>query len=433
MNKKIVDILSPEEVKKKTNKKAGEEFSSSRPAWRLKIPKIKPPRFGIPLFLRGKKTLILILLILAAVGVFSYSYFALARTRIEIWPETERLTFETELTVDEKIKELDFLTKTAPGKISERTEEITQKFPSSDKALIKKRAEGIIRVYNGYSISPQVLIATTRFVSADGKLFRTPTRVTIPGGHYERGRLVPGFLDVKVKADQPGEENNIGPTTFSIPGFAGTARFAKIYGKSFQPMTGGEIREVVRVSQEDLDRAKRILNEKAAETCSVALKAETTPEFDFLKEAIETETLESSADVEVGTEIEEFNFQVKVRCRALVFKIEDIRNFAINLIAAQVAENKIVVPESLKINYLLERVDLKKGRMVLSLSLTAYVYSSIDQLSLQNGLAGKSLTEARVLLENLPQVNKVYVKPWPFWVKNIPEDLDRINIELRFD
>jgi len=420
MNKKIIDILSPKEAEKKGDKK----FSLQKPHWPPKVPKIKLP----------KKTLIFILLILAVAGVFSYSHFALARAKIEIWPKTERLTFETELTVDEKTKGLDFLAKTVPGKISERVvEEIIQKFPSSDKVLTEKRAEGIIRVYNAYSTSPQILVARTRFVSADGKLFRTPTKITIPGGHYEKGKLVPGFLDIKIMADQPGEEYNIGPTTFSIPGFAGTPRFVAFYGKSFKPMAGGEVREVVLVSQEDLDRAKASLNEKATEICFTALKNETTPKFDFLKEAIETKILESSADVEVGTEIGEFNFQAKARCRALVFKIEDIRNFAIELIADKIVENKIVVPESLKINYFLERADLEKGKMVLSLALTADAYSAIDRISLQKGLIGKSLTEARALLENLPQVNRAYVRLWPFWLKGLPEDLDKINIELRFD
>ncbi len=420
MNKKIIDILSPKE----TEKKADKEFSLQKPAWQPKIPK----------FLGNKKTLIFISLILAAAGAFSYSHFVLARAKIEIWPKTEHLTFETNLTVvDEKNKELDFLAKTAPGKIFERAEEITERFPSSDKLLIEKRAEGIIRVYNAYSTSPQILIAATRFVSADGKLFRTPTRITVPGGHYERGRLVPGFLDVKIRADRPGEEYNIGPTTFSIPGFVGTAKYAAFYGKSFKPMTGGKVKEVTVVSQRDLDRAKESLNEKAAEACFTALKNETTPEFNFLKEAIEVKILESSADAKVGTETEEFNFQAKARCRALAFKIEDIRNFALEFIATKMAENKIVVPESLEINYFLERIVLEKGEMVLSLTLTADVYSSIDRPFLQKGLAGKSLTEARVILENLPQVNRAYVGLWPFWLKDLPEDLNKINIKLRFD
>ncbi|MEK6555804.1 MAG: hypothetical protein AABZ31_11215, partial [Bdellovibrionota bacterium] len=40
---------------------------------------------------------------------------------------------------------------------------------SSGKTIQEARAKGVIQVYNAYSTEDQVLIANTRFISADGK------------------------------------------------------------------------------------------------------------------------------------------------------------------------------------------------------------------------------------------------------------------------
>ncbi|GAI28904.1 unnamed protein product, partial [marine sediment metagenome] len=242
MAKKIFDILPPKEFEKKKV----EEF----PLEKEYQPQFKKPEFKI------KKSSFFIPFVLILIGIFCY--LTLSKAEIEIWPESEVLTFETKLTIDKTAENVDFSNKVILGKIFEAEKTITEEFSSSGTVLKEKKAEGVIRVYNAYSTSPQVLIARTRFVSDGGKLFRTPTKITIPGGHYENGKFVPGYLDVQVKADQPGLEYNIDPSTFSIPGFAGTARYTKFYGKSFQAMTGGFSEEVPQVTQEDLDQAQKI-------------------------------------------------------------------------------------------------------------------------------------------------------------------------------
>lgn len=427
LNKKIFDILPPEQKEKKITK---ESFFSKQHR-QLKTPKIRLPGFRIPSFLRSKKILIFALLILIITGFFYF--FTLAKAEIKIWPEIERLIFETEIIINEKVEELDVLAKIIPGKSFEIEESISQKFSSSGKTLVERKAEGIIRVYNTFSTSTQVLVAKTRFVSADGKLFRTLNRIVVPGGRYERGKFIPGYMDVKVRANQPGEEYNIGPTTFSIPGFVGTPRFIAFYGKSYEPMVYGKSREVVYVSQGDLDEAEAILNKRIKEICFAVLKKEIAPKFDFLEEAIKIEILESFSEVESGAEIEEFNFQIRAKCRVLAFEKKNIENFALDFIIAEIIEDKALVQKSLEINYSFEKTDFKTGKVFLSLSLVGDIYSAVDQIFLQKELAGKSLTEAYLLLENLPQTNKVYIRLWPFWLNNLPKDLNKINIELKFD
>ena len=404
MTKKVIDIISPTAFRKDKLKQ---------------VAQVNPIEFKKK---KGdKKSLIFILTTIALLGIFTYAYFVLPKAEIKIWPKTELLTIETELIVGKEI----------PGEVLESVKRIDQKFLSSDKFLRETRAEGIIRLYNNYSTASQALIPRTRFMSACGKTFRTPVRVVIPGKRREAGAWVPGTIDIRVIADQPGNEFNIDPTAFSIPGLVGLPRFTAIYGRSYQPMTGGEMREVVRVSQKDLDLAKNILIERAEDACLDVLNA--NQEFSILKEAVEMNILESFADVKVGTEVKEFTFQKKIKCKTIAFKTDVLKKFALDFITNQLPENRLIVPESFKIDYFFESMDIDKGEMVLSLDLAADIYSTIDQSALRKELAGKSLTEVQTLLENLPQINKVYVDFWPFWVKSVPKNLDRIIIELMFD
>ncbi len=420
MAKKIVDILPPKEFEKKKV----EEF----PLEKEYRPRFKKPEFKISKKLSSS---FFIPLVLILIGIFCY--FTLSKAEIEIWPESEVLTFETKLTIDKTAENVDLLNKVIPGKIFEEEKTITEEFSSSGVVLKEKKAEGIIRVYNAYSTSPQVLIARTRFVSADGKLFRTPTKITIPGGHYENGKFILGYLDVQVKADQPGPEYNIDPSTFSIPGFAGTARYTKFYGKSFQAMTGGFREEAPQVTQGDLDQAQKMLEEKALKDCKAALKEKISPEFILLDGILDSKIIETFSLARPKEELEKFSFQVKTSSTALVFKTEDAENFARDFIFSQIPEDKQLYQESLKITYSLENVNLELAKATLSLQMEAKIYSDIDTENLKKGLSRKSLTEAKLFLEDQPQITQVLVKFWPFWVKKVPEDIEKIKIKLNLD
>ena len=376
----------------------------------------------------GKKFLTSLLTILFLAAIFSY--FTLSKAEIEIWPETQTLNFQQKITIDKEINQADLQNKTLPAELIEIEKTLAQEFPSSGKVLKENRAEGVIRVYNAYSTSLQVLIANTRFVSTEGKLFKSIKRVTIPGGKYEKGKLQPSYLDVEVKAAEAGEEYNIGPSTFSIPGFAGTARYTAFYGKSFSVMTGGFRGEVSQVTQGDLDRAKDILVENLFKEIETVFKNKTSKDYVLLDKASEKEILEASSLAKAGAELESFHFQVKAKLKALVFKESDLNLFTKDYILSQTPEDKKIYEESLETNFSPEKIDLESGKIILNLEFSAKIYSDINQQSLKEALKGKSSAETKIFLENQHQIIKAEVKFWPFWVKRVPQDLEKIEIKL---
>lgn len=418
MKKKVIDIQYPQKLEEKKKEKTTPPIQFKKPESKILLPKIRYKRF-------------LFLIPVILIGVLCH--ITLSRATIEVWPETEIKNFETKVTITKEVESPDFSAQVLPGKIFEKEKTFSEEFSSSGKKLVEKKATGQIRIYNNYSTSSQVLVATTRFVSADGKIFRSIGRVTIPGGQYEKGKLVPGYLDVQVEADKPGPEYNIGPSTFSIPGFAGTDRYTKFYGKSFESMKDGELKEAPQVTKEDLQKAEDSLTEKAKKEIENLLKLDIPSEFVFTEGALEKKILETFSLAKAGMEAEKFTYQVEVQATSLLFKKDDIENFAKSFIASQLSEGKTFYPPSLKINYSPENINLEVGKIILNLEMETKIYSEIDEIYLKKGLMGKSLAEAQISLENQPLITKSQVKLRPFWLRNIPEELEKIDIELRVD
>ncbi|MDP3995651.1 MAG: hypothetical protein Q8P74_00125 [bacterium] len=386
------------------------------------------------------KWLIFSLLLLISLG--SFCYFTLSKAEINLWPNTEELSLEKDLTVSQGVDRTNASLGTIPAQTFQREKEVTATFQSSGTALKEEKARGVLRVYNDYSTSPQVLIATPRFVTptddGEGKVFRTPVAVTIPGGTYEGGKLIPGEIDVEVVADQSGPEYNIDASVFSIPGFAGTDKYTKFYGRSFEPMTGGLREERAVVTKEDFDGAKDSLLKQAKEECEKLLAGELQSEevsskfYYFPNESLSEITKEFPMAA-IGEETEEFKFQVKASCQTLIFRKEDLWNFTKDSLLSLASQGYELYEESLKVNYSPQAINLESGEVAILLNASVKAYSGINVSNFKDALAGKSLLEAKLFLEGQPNITKVSVRFWPFWVGKVPEDLDRIEININID
>jgi hypothetical protein len=413
MPSKILDILPPGEKKKEEAAKK-EVLKKEKPEFKFKI--------TFPKFTLKKGLVFLPLFVLLFFFTLS---FRLSKVEIKIWPEVETPNFRAKITVDKEIENPDFNAKVIPGKIFEVEKNVSGEFSSSGKVL--KKAEGIIRLYNNFTTQDENWLSGTRFVSSDGKLFKSKDKISVPGAQIKNGKMIPSYVDVSVIAAEGGADYNISPSKFSIIAFRGTPRYTKYYGESFEAMLGGG--EVPQVKKEDLENAQNFLIEKAKTESKAALKEMIPSEFLFSEDALETKILEKFSLTKERTEVEKFNFQVKAKSTTLAFKRADLNNFAKDLILSQISEGKKLFEESLRIEYSPETTNYETGKISLSLNFSAKIYSEIDVNVFKKGLIGKSLTETRTFLENQPDIIRSEVRFFPFWIKNIPGDIEKIKIQ----
>jgi hypothetical protein len=272
-------------------------------------------------------------------------------------------------------------------------------------------------------------VATTRFQSPEGKIFRIDRNIIVPGAEIEEGKIVPSSIEVEVIADQPGTDYNIGPTNFTIPGFKGTPKYASFYAKSKTEMAGGFTGKVKVVLAEDLERAEEDLTEELKNEVNQTIQEQIPTDLKLVEGGLK-EKITKVSTVEEGTEADNFTIEIKAIVRALLFKEEDLKSLAdLNLIS-QIRENKMPLPETQQINYEEPVIDWTKGEVTFNLHINEGVVWQIDTAALKKDLAGQSEVEVRSYLANRSEIEKAKVTFWPFWVKRIPLQEKKIEIEV---
>ena len=442
MTKQFFDILPPEEGSRKPRpervilEKKSRKKTSSKRRFRPGISLGKPKQF-LESFRRkfiSKKTVVLPLLLLLVLAISLF--FTLGKAEIEIKPKTELLDFETEILLDSNFEGLlsDWVEKgTVPAEIIEDERTSEKEFPATGEAVVEKKAEGIIRIYNEYSSNSQIFVANTRFVSAEGKLFRSQERVVVPGQRYEGGKLKPGFVDIKIVAAEAGPEYNIEPTILSIPGLLGSEMYTSFYAESFSPMQGGFEGKALQVTEEDLKKGQNLLEKEVQEEILNFLQQKWPHSSLQQLDLIEKEILEKSCGAQVQDNVNSFSCTIRVHTKALVFKESDLESFAKENLFSETEEGKEIKGGTVELVCSVLEKDLKEGRANVNLLALAQIYSPVDEDFLKKAMAGRSEEEVITLLEGQPGIENAKIKFWPFWLKKVPKNTEKIKIKTVLD
>ena len=405
MVKKVWDIVPPKDFKEVNNLKSFDQKEEKVKSFSIK--------FGWKPFL---------LLIVLAIGLFVT--FRMSKSEVNIWPTTKTLQLNSSFRVVVDALSVDYSESVLPGQVFEEEKIVSEDFPSTGSVL--QKAEGVIRLYNVYTTMGETWLAGTRFVSEDGVFFKSKESISVPGAEIQNGEKVPSYVDVPVIAAEAGEEYNINPSSFSIYVYRGTDKYTKFYGKSFEEMRGGG--ELAQVTENDLKSAKSVLIEKTKKEVEESLRDKITDDFVVLDDVFDTDILESFSSKEVGDVLDSFSFTVRGESKTISFKTNDAKNLIENFILSQISEGEAIYSKDLDINYQLDNINWDDGELTISFDIVFETYSIINLDFLKEELKDKSLVETKFLLENQPEIIKTEIKFWPFWVNNIPNDQNRIEI-----
>ena len=225
----------------------------------------------------NKKVMIFFGVLFSLFAFYYLGFVFFARAEINITTNKIEMPFSGVVLIDTNASTIDFNKAIIPGNPFVFKANKTQEFSSTGQGKDEIKAKGIITIYNNYSTSPQILVATTRFETPDHKIFRLDSRIVIPGATTKNGGLVPSTIDVKVTADESGPDYNIETCNlpdckFTIPGFQGTAKFDGFYGVSTKAMIGGALASVPLVTSEDLKGAEEAIFEEVMDSINQDLE-----------------------------------------------------------------------------------------------------------------------------------------------------------------
>lgn len=422
---KLQDILPKREIIKEKIPKKEEE---------KKEEKEEKETFGVKSFSK-KRISILTGSILGIIFLSLLTFFGvkfLPRAKIIVIPLSQEIEFSGSFLVKKDAK-FSLEEEIVPGEIIEKKKEETKKFFSSGKEMREEKARGFITIYSEDSYSHR-FVPYTRFKSEDGKIFRSQDWVYIPPGSKEN----PSKVKIEVVADEPGEEYNIGPSKFTIPGLLGTGLYEKIYAISEEPMKGGFIGEAKVVTKEDVERAKKELKEmeeSLKEKVKKEIQSELSPNLAFLldKTAFETKIEIDKKPGDIG---ETFSGKIEVKGKILGFSEDYVKEIVAKEISEEIKEGieYETVASSLVLNYEISRLDLKEGEMEVNFSGKIKIALKIEKEKLKNDILGMD----RETFSNYIKKNwqdKIYdttVILRPFFVKRIPKNPDQITIEIQY-
>ncbi len=430
-NKKIFDILPPGKRAVKAIPKAKKNIkknikptrkSPSRLSPRSfspRLPSFKLPSLKIPSLPFVQSSLRIKILFGISVVLISFVVFLhlSSMAEIEIVPKTENLSFEEEIIVDTNALNSNFSKGMILGRFLSAEKEISERFPSTGEAKNQGKASGRLKVVNNYHLD-QALVEKTRFLSADGKLFYLKDGVNIPAGMSQ---------EVWVEAAEPGPEYNIKPTTFSIPGLLGSPRYTVVYAESVGPMESGFRGEVAQVVGKDLENAERALYDKLSANMQQDFESQLGSSFSLLGEAIRCEVSGKSSSVDEGEETEDFEFNLKMACTAIAFKEGYLKDFTRYAVIQRTSENKEIKESTFVMGPSVDRIDIENGKLFLKIKVSTDIFEKIDLNALKKALSGKSIKESEVFLQACPEIQKTRLRISPFWLKKIPQELDRIE------
>lgn len=376
----------------------------------------------------GKYSVFSISILILLVG-FAGAYYYLPSAEIIVDLKSQDKSFSLNAQASTAVDKPDFELIKIPARLEEKTVEKSGEFEATGRKTGAGKAGGKVVVYNEFGPENQTLVGTTRLETSDGKIFRITKTVVVPGMTKVGSENKPGAVEVDVLADKPGEEYNIEPADFKIPGFGGGPKYEKFYAKSSKAMTGGGQGEAATVLAQDIAGAKEKLLSDAKKEIVDSWQKEFGTERKFFENTIKTETLSTDFSQSIGSLAEKFSASSKIRLRTITFSQNEIKA-AIAEKAGADQGKPVPVSIDQTLNYILTEADLEKGYLKFEVKTDVSIAEQFDENNFKKGILGKSSDEIRNLMQNYGAVRNVNVKFWPFFVQRVPLNEKRINVEI---
>ena len=368
--------------------------------------------------------------IIAGLAVLGYlAAVVMPRAEIKITTKKSEWNFVDSVVADKSVSQFSADSHKIPAELFSLTKNFSFSFPATGNGNVQTKATGRITIYNAYSSSPQTLVATTRFETPDGKIFRLNERVTVPGATVSGGKITPSKIEVSVTADKAGEEYNIGPVgRFTVPGFKGSDKYQGFYAESFKPMKGGFVGVRAHPTEDDIKQAKKKSYSDLKDYIDSLLISQMPEGFKIIDGARQFSITKEEASQEVD-EKGNFTYFVEGKSSIIGFKEGDAVGLMEALGKNELGEDFSVF--SANAEYGAGRADFNAGTISFALDFKGIFEKPVDAEELRMKSLSLSEKEIKSLISSYGNIEKATVLLKPFWVRSVPKNPGRVEIEAQ--
>ncbi len=288
---------------------------------------------------------------------------------------------------------------------------------------LRSRADGAITVKAGTALHGPKDVS-----------YIVQTDVVVPGLDFGKGQL--GEATAKVRADAPGSVGNL-PAGY-------TARYTDNITFITGEITGGTDKQVTVVSDDNIARARQVLEEKirtgALADVNASLPPGVTPLNDFLTKQAPTVTATPPA----GTEAASVHVRMAVLMQVPVYDNAAFQKLIRNRVAEAVAEinasgggKKEVMPDSVT-NAPPTQLGVEGKQIRFQTDVRGTLRAVIapeDAVRIGRGLAGKTDAEAKVAVRAEPGIGRFTIAYGPPWLPaslrdRMPKRASNISVRI---
>ena len=369
-----------------------------------------------------KKILLIILGIVVVVGG-AILYGTLANAKITIKPKKADLNFTINVSASINSTSVDNDLMRIPGQRFSDKEEVSNTFPATGQKDVVQKASGTITIFNK-STTSQRLVATTRFETPDGIIFRIPATVTVPAATKVGSTTQEGSIQSAVYADRPGTDSNIGPSTFTIPGFDGTPKANDFYAKSDKPMTGGIIGPSKIITEEDYSKAQEGLTATLKDKILKAIKSQSGELTILDSSPIKYDAPATNA--KAGDAAENLQMTIDGTADVVAFRAADVMALVKNYV--EKSGDSQLLEKGLTVTYANPQLSTDDSSVTFDVQVTGKSASTLDTNKIMGDVSGMTEDAIKNYLSGMNGVESAHVQLSPFWVKSIPKDPQKIKI-----
>lgn len=306
--------------------------------------------------------------------------------------------------------------------------------PAVDGPVISTKAQGKVTMYNSYSTQSQRLIAGTRIVDQNGRVYRLTGSIIVPGYTRLDGKLNPGSVVVTVISDQPGQSFNISKTEqagdFKIVAYKGTQKYDNISGRINTDITGGFTGSKKTISPSVLASTTSSIQTSLTSQLLARIKTNVPPGYTMYDNSY---TTSFSAPVVSGNEPKHATVSVQGVVNGIIFKTSELVSKLAGEQTVQSFEGMSYETPGLEsLTYAIANpkdfsAD-KKNTLIVRFKGNLEIVGVIPVAELKNKLAGIPLAQTQDVMRSYSAIIKSgsgeLLPPW----SKVPTNLERISI-----
>lgn len=405
------------------------ESSVSQGSSRRRLPRINfsLPRFPFSLksvgffgplgFGRGRKKLVIFLVLPALLIGAAAAWIYIPRADVTVFVSPQTLREETEIVLQDTIPAVEKTLEVSSQKTTSATGSKT----------VGEKAKGQVTIRNGTAVEIEIEEGTVLVGPGDLR-FILNQAIEVAAASSPS---TPGSETVEVEAAEIGSEYNLSKgETFVVGNYPKSEVDAVVQ----EDLAGGSSREIVAVSESDLEKLEKELTSELKAQAASQLQQELGQEQILIQETIEAIDKSTEFNHQAGDEADSVSLRMSLKLRALAVNQSDLVSYAKALLAEEVPDGFVFSDSQLEYDF--ENGERKDDRWEFDLIVNANLLPDVDSDELAADISGKSPEAAKAYLGTVSGVtgSNIRIKPQlPSPLLRVPFRSSQISVEVVAD